>query len=46
MELAGLEPWGIQGETAVVRSRTWVKDSNGAQRWECGRQGWALETEV
>lgn len=31
---------GVLGEAAVVRGRAWVRDSNRAQRWECGVQGW------
>lgn len=28
-DLAGVEPWGIQGEAAVVRGRALVRDSSG-----------------
>ena len=38
MDLAGVEPWGIQGEAAVVRGTASMRDSNGTQRWECGGQ--------
>lgn len=47
MDLAGVEPWGFQGEAAVVRGRALVRDSNGTQRWECEGQKWVCQdTEV